>query len=146
MLKKEERWVERKNVVLPEIEKMGFAGSVLHRNIWENEEQPDMESPIAVSAEVYLLRNQTNERINITGDRFIVGKGKTANYKIEGNQAISREHAVFIRQKDGVYIEDMQSLNHTYLNGELAMGRRKLSDADVIKIADEEFVFCIVEG
>ena len=50
----------------------------------------------------HLVRKTTGEVINITKSEFILGKSKTkADYTIENNNAISREHCTII-QHDGV--------------------------------------------
>ena len=66
----------------------------------------------------HFVRKSTGEIINITKPEFIIGKSKTkADYAIENNSAISREHCIVI-QRDGVnYIKDNNSTNHTYVNG-----------------------------
>ena len=140
------RWIDLKDVNLPEIINRGFESNVLDRDRWSTEtgELTAEHSP-SVEVEAYLLRHRTNEKIDIISNRFVVGKSKSANYKIEGNSAISREHAVFIREKDKFFVEDMGALNHTYLNGKIVTAKASISDGDTIKLADEEFLFVVTE-
>ena len=98
-----------------------------------------------VKIEAHLLRLRTNEKINITKDRFSLGKGETVDYKIEGNNAISREHVVIIREGREFYVEELGSLNHTYLRGTEIIEKTPVLNGDTLKIADEEFLFVIVE-
>ena len=74
-----------------------------------------------------------------------MGKGETVDYKIEGNNAISREHVVIIREGREFYVEDLGSLNHTYLRGTEIIEKTPVLNGDTLKIADEEFLFVIVE-
>ena len=97
----------------------------------------------------HLVRKTTGEVINITKSEFVLGKSKTkADYTIENNNAISREHCTII-QHDGVnYIKDNNSTNHTYVNGvELQPGKEVLLKHKTdIRMGDEEFVFLLRKG
>ena len=71
-----------------------------------------------------------------------------ADYAIENNSAISREHCIVI-QRDGVnYIKDNNSTNHTYVNGvELQPGKEVLlKHKTEVRLGDEEFTFLLRKG
>ena len=97
----------------------------------------------------HFVRKSTGEIINITKPEFIIGKSKTkADYAIENNSAISREHCIVI-QRDGVnYIKDINSTNHTYVNGvELQPGKEVLlKHKTEVRLGDEEFTFLLRKG
>ena len=97
----------------------------------------------------HFVRKSTGEIINITKPEFIIGKSKTkADYAIENNSAISREHCIVI-QHDGVnYIKDNNSTNHTYVNGvELQPGKEVLlKHKTEVRLGDEEFTFLLRKG
>jgi len=97
----------------------------------------------------HFVRKSTGEIINITKPEFIIGKSKTkADYAIENNSAISREHCIII-QHDGVnYIKDNNSTNHTYVNGvELQPGKEVLlKHKTEVRLGDEEFTFLLRKG
>ena len=97
----------------------------------------------------HFVRKSTGEIINITKPEFIIGKSKTkADYAIENNSAISREHCIVI-QRDGVnYIKDNNSTNHTYVNGvELQPGKEVLlKHKTEVRLGDEEFTFLLSKG
>ena len=97
----------------------------------------------------HFVRKSTGEIINITKPEFIIGKSKTkADYAIENNSAISREHCIVI-QRDGVnYIKDNNSTNHTYVNGvELRPGKEVLlKHKTEVRLGDEEFTFLLRKG
>ena len=77
---------------------------------------------------------------------FKLGKAsRGVDYTIDGNGAISRQHAIII-QKDGVcYIKDNKSTNHTYVNDRVIdEGVEEILTHDsTIRLGDEEFVFKI---
>jgi pSer/pThr/pTyr-binding forkhead associated (FHA) protein len=62
---------------------------------------------------------------------------------VEGNRTISRRHARITNENGVFFIEDLQSMNHTYLNDkQLAEKERAvLRNGDHIRLANEEFIF-----
>ena len=92
----------------------------------------------------YLVRKRTGERIAI--NRTLLKLGKDASYVdycIKDNPAVSRNHADILRKKDGYYLVDKGSLNHTFVNGKkLALDEyRKLEDGCLVQLANEVFEF-----
>jgi phosphoserine phosphatase RsbU/P len=51
-------------------------------------------------------------------------------------RSVSRQHARVLREPDGYYIEDLNSLNGTYINGRRITRRTKLFDRDQIRLFD----------
>ena len=114
----ETRWEKISEVQIPEIKHLGFQEAVLD-----------------------LVRENTNEKIDLDREKMILGKGSDADYKLEGNKAISRRHAAFFYEDGQVYVEDLGSSNHTYIADCKVEGRQLLQDQDRIRIADEDFIF-----
>ena len=81
-----------------------------------------------------------SEVICVTGDSFILGKSRKADYSIGGNPAISRIHAHIYRIGNDYYIEDRNSLNHTFVDEEMITGPYKLRNGLVIRLANEDFI------
>jgi len=63
-----------------------------------------------------------------------IGRGPSNNIVLP-HQSVSREHARIVSGGDGYYLEDLNSANGTYLNGQ-KIQRCRLSDGDVIRIFD----------
>lgn len=131
----ETRWEKISEVQIPEIKKLGFQEAVLDREIWNKtpEKKPECLA--------YLIRENTNEKIDLNRENMVLGKGSDADYKLEGNKAISRRHAAFFYEDGQVYVEDLGSSNHTYVGDCKVDGRQLLQDQDRIRIADEDFIF-----
>lgn len=74
---------------------------------------------------------------------YLVGPIK--NYVVNDNSAVSRSHADIIKRDNRYYVMDLNSTNKTYLNGVTLAKKEEteLKDGDVIKLANEEFVFSI---
>lgn len=71
---------------------------------------------------------------------FTVGRDKTSDYRVTTTQ-ISRVHVRLFCRPDGLYIEDQNSTNGTYINMKRipAMTEQKLEKGDVVGLANEEF-------
>lgn len=89
----------------------------------------------------YLLRESTLEKIIIDKEEFLIGRSKQdCDYVIFNNKNIGRRHARIIRSRGIYYIEDMQSVNKTYVE-EIPIVKEKLTDGTKIRLANEKFIF-----
>ena len=98
----------------------------------------------AIKINPYLIRVNTKDRIMINKPVFKIGKAtRGVDYRVSGNGAISRQHAVIVHKGDSYYIKDNKSTNHTYVNEtELADDEEVLlTDNCKIRLGDEEFTF-----
>ncbi|MDD5934660.1 MAG: DUF6382 domain-containing protein [Clostridiales bacterium] len=95
----------------------------------------------------YLVRRKNSEKIYLTNNEFKIGKERNSvDYCIDGNSAISRTHAMIIQRAEEFFIVDMNSTNHTFINGKMINSSQelKLSHNDIIRLANEEFVFNMI--
>lgn len=82
------------------------------------------------------------QNIWIDTEECILGKSPEYAHKvIEGSSSVSRKHCRICWISGQFYIEDMGSLNHTYVNGILVKNGEciPLQTGDVIQIADLEY-------
>ena len=94
----------------------------------------------------YLIRMFNYEHIDIDKPVFRIGKEKSyVDYFVLNNNKVSRIHADIISENNQIYIKDDNSTNGTFVNGELIDRnvKHKLSDRDIIRLANEEFEFHI---
>lgn len=106
------------------------------------------ESPTTVRGVVSgtLIRKRNKKQELIDKEVFTIGKDSLhTDLYIKDNTAISRKHAMIRSSIDGVYIEDCNSTNGTYVNGKRVIAGHpvKLHDGSIIKLADEEFEYRI---
>lgn len=98
--------------------------------------------------EVVLRYDATGAKVRVSGDKEVVlGRSqKTADFVIEGNSNISRNHAKVYIKNGKAYIQDMKSANCTFVNNsKVEPGEDKvISTGDVIMLADEKFTVNIV--
>lgn len=76
----------------------------------------------------------------IEGDRCILGRHPDCNIVLDSG-AVSRQHAKIERVDGQYYLEDLQSRNGTFVNGEAVTERQPLKDDDELTICDLVFTF-----
>jgi pSer/pThr/pTyr-binding forkhead associated (FHA) protein len=84
---------------------------------------------------------RAGEAFNVAGDRNTIGRSPDAEIFLD-DVTVSRNHALLVRRRDGLYIDDLGSLNGTYVNrrrieshrlqngDELQVGKYKLTYLD----------------
>lgn len=91
-----------------------------------------------------LFRILTKETISVNKPVFRLGKERSyVDYFITNNIAVSRGHADIITRGSKYFVKDLNSKNHTYINGqELPIHMEiEIHDGDSLKLANEEFIF-----
>lgn len=96
----------------------------------------------------YLYRENTKEQIPLNQEIFLIGRDPTkTNYCVNDNPAIGRRHAAIYRRGSQFYIVDMNSKNHTYLNGSptpiVSNTEVELGNGMEIKLGNEVFFFTL---
>jgi pSer/pThr/pTyr-binding forkhead associated (FHA) protein len=75
---------------------------------------------------------RAGESFTIDEDRVSIGRSPDAGVFLD-DVTVSRNHALLVRRRDGLYIDDLGSLNGTYVNRRRIESHR-LSDGDEIQI------------
>lgn len=81
--------------------------------------------------------------ILIDKDEFVIGKNPAmSDGVIEGVPTISRKHCKILNTDSGYFVQDLQSVNHTYLNGKEVKKneRQKIIPGDTLRLADMDFL------
>ena len=79
----------------------------------------------------------------IEGDSFLVGgRNDRADGRLHAS-GVSRNHARITREEQVYYVEDLNSRNGTYVNGQLLPYKQKcqVKPGDRLRFAREEYVF-----
>lgn len=98
--------------------------------------------PPATDAWLVVLKGgglQPGERFDLFGG-LSIGRSTEADVRIEDRFA-SQLHARLYSRDSMYFVEDLESTNGTYVNGELLDREAPLSDLDQIRIGDTEFRF-----
>lgn len=110
----------------------------------ECEETEILGTQILNTSSAFLMRMSTGQTMGISSDLFQIGKeGKSVQFYIGDNAAISRVHASIIKRGNDYYLMDNESKNGTHVNEErLTQGKMiKLKNNQEFRLADEWFRF-----
>ena len=127
-------WRDEEDVILPPLEKRGFLDNVIIRepvepinkelsekavilDEKESENKTVLLSKPVIKTRASVQRVKTGEIMWMTGNELYLGKGDSVDFRILDNQTISRIHARIVRQGPDYYLEDLNSLNHTFVGG-----------------------------
>lgn len=93
----------------------------------------------------YLTRISNNEKKKIDKNLYRVGRNSKNDFIISDNTAVGREHAIIVAEDDHFYINDQNSTNKTYVNGNVIDPKINVEifDDTSIKLANEDFLFNI---
>lgn len=75
---------------------------------------------------------RAGEAFPVSAERTAIGRSPDADVFLD-DVTVSRNHALLIRRRDGMYIDDLGSLNGTYVNRN-RIESRKLVDGDELQI------------
>jgi pSer/pThr/pTyr-binding forkhead associated (FHA) protein len=120
------------------------AGAPAATSIPKPASMPAFVHPTPQAVAPSLLRMKNNEKIEIEGSEFLIGKKQEmVNYCISDNPAVSRVHAKIIQRNGQYFIMDMGSTNHTYVNGIKVSANIEtpIRNNSKIRISNEEFIF-----
>lgn len=111
----------------------------------KNERGKDKKGKTRLGRNVHAWLEYPSEqnRVNIQKTIFVIGRAEEADLCLEGNKEISRAHASIQYDGKDFYLKDMQSRNHTFLNGYQLIPdeRKRLKDGDRIRLGSEEMTF-----
>jgi pSer/pThr/pTyr-binding forkhead associated (FHA) protein len=75
---------------------------------------------------------RAGETFLVNGDQMRIGRSEEAEIFLD-DVTVSRNHALLVRRRDGLYIDDLGSLNGTYVNRRRIESHR-LADGDEIQV------------
>lgn len=94
---------------------------------------------------VTLARMSTGEVKEAKELPCVVGRSSKCDIVIKGNPAIGRKHAEINRVGDRIFVKDLGSRNHTYINDERITSICVIDERARMRLADEEFVIEVKE-
>ncbi|HEX8065179.1 MAG TPA: FHA domain-containing protein [Thermoleophilaceae bacterium] len=82
---------------------------------------------------------RAGEAFRIEGERARIGRSPDAEVFLD-DVTVSRNHALLVRRRDGLYIDDLGSLNGTYVNRR-RIESHKLVDGDELQIGKYKLTY-----
>lgn len=80
----------------------------------------------------------------IRKDVFLIGRGSKCDFIIQ-HRSVSREHAVITLERSGWFIEDLNSANGTWLDGD-QISKYRIRGGEEVQISNHNFEFSIRPG
>src|SRR4051795_8253598 len=79
---------------------------------------------------------------NVIGveDELVIGRTASEEGRLGDDEEISRQHARVARAGDGYVVEDLGSMNGTFVNGQRLEGPHQLADGDQIHVGASDLV------
>jgi pSer/pThr/pTyr-binding forkhead associated (FHA) protein len=105
-------------------------------NGYPGQQQQQMAAPVSSGLSIVYQ----GERVGVTKERFIIGRGKQSSDLTLKDPNVSRQHAM-VEYQNGVYfIVDMGSTNGVEYNGQ-RIARKQIAEGDTFRICDHDLYF-----
>jgi pSer/pThr/pTyr-binding forkhead associated (FHA) protein len=82
---------------------------------------------------------RAGEVFNVAGERMTIGRSPDAEIFLD-DVTVSRNHALLVRRRDGLYIDDLGSLNGTYVNRR-RIESHKLQNGDELQVGKYKLTY-----
>ena len=82
---------------------------------------------------------RAGEVFNASGERMTIGRSPEAEIFLD-DVTVSRNHALLVRRRDGLYIDDLGSLNGTYVNRR-RIESHKLQNGDELQVGKYKLTY-----
>jgi pSer/pThr/pTyr-binding forkhead associated (FHA) protein len=82
---------------------------------------------------------RAGEAFNVAGERMSIGRSPDAEIFLD-DVTVSRNHALLVKRRDGLYIDDLGSLNGTYVNRR-RIESHKLQSGDELQVGKYKLTY-----
>jgi pSer/pThr/pTyr-binding forkhead associated (FHA) protein len=82
---------------------------------------------------------RAGEVFDLSGERMRIGRSPDAEVFLD-DVTVSRNHALLVRRRDGLYVDDLGSLNGTYVNRHRIESHR-LSNGDELQVGKYKLTY-----
>jgi hypothetical protein len=102
----------------------------------------DLEEVVSSEGAAFVIRSgggREGESFPVEGERMTIGRSPDAGVFLD-DVTVSRNHALLVRRRDGLYIDDLGSLNGTYVNRR-RIESHKLRSGDDLQIGKYKLTY-----
>jgi pSer/pThr/pTyr-binding forkhead associated (FHA) protein len=82
---------------------------------------------------------RSGEVFNVSGERLTIGRSPDAEIFLD-DVTVSRNHALLVRRRDGLFVDDLGSLNGTYVN-QHRIESHHLQDGDELQVGKYKLTY-----
>jgi pSer/pThr/pTyr-binding forkhead associated (FHA) protein len=104
--------------------------------------QPVDVEKVAAEGGALVIRSgggRAGESFAVESDRMTIGRSPDAGVFLD-DVTVSRNHALLVRRRDGLYIDDLGSLNGTYVNRR-RIESHKLQNGDELQVGKYKLTY-----
>jgi pSer/pThr/pTyr-binding forkhead associated (FHA) protein len=104
--------------------------------------QPVDVEKVAADGGALVIRSgggRAGESFSVEGDRMTIGRSPDAGVFLD-DVTVSRNHALLVKRRDGLYIDDLGSLNGTYVNRR-RIESHKLQNGDELQVGKYKLTY-----
>jgi pSer/pThr/pTyr-binding forkhead associated (FHA) protein len=127
---------------LPGDDQTGDQTTITYKVGETGELQPVDVEQVAAEGGALVIRSgggRAGESFAIGGDRMTIGRSPDAGVFLD-DVTVSRNHALLVRRRDGLYLDDLGSLNGTYVNRR-RIESHKLQQGDELQIGKYKLTY-----
>jgi pSer/pThr/pTyr-binding forkhead associated (FHA) protein len=102
----------------------------------------DLDEVVSTEGGALVIRSgggRAGESFPIEGERMTIGRSPDANVFLD-DVTVSRNHALLVRRREGLYIDDLGSLNGTYVNRR-RIESHKLRNGDELQVGKYKLTY-----
>jgi pSer/pThr/pTyr-binding forkhead associated (FHA) protein len=102
----------------------------------------DIEEVVSSEGAALVIRSgggRAGESFAIEGERMTIGRSPDAAVFLD-DVTVSRNHALLVKRRDGLYIDDLGSLNGTYVNRR-RIESHKLASGDDLQVGKYKLTY-----
>jgi hypothetical protein len=81
---------------------------------------------------------EEGEEVPLNSAPLTVGRGGQNDLVLTGDEFASARHARIEMRGDGVWVQDLESTNGTYVNGSRVAGAQRLGAGDVLRVGETD--------
>jgi len=82
---------------------------------------------------------RAGETFSVAGERMTIGRSPEAEVFLD-DVTVSRNHALLVRRRDGLFVDDLGSLNGTYVNRR-RIDSHRLADGDELQVGKYKLTY-----
>ena len=83
---------------------------------------------------------EEGEEFPLNSAPVTVGRGRQNDLVLDGDEFASARHARIEMRGDGVWVQDLESTNGTYVNGARVVGAQRVGAGDVLRVGETDLV------
>ena len=102
----------------------------------------DLDRVVEAEGAALVIRSgggRAGESFAVEGERMAIGRSPDANVFLD-DVTVSRNHALLVKRRDGLYVDDLGSLNGTYVNRRRIESHR-LANGDELQVGKYKLTY-----